>query len=281
MVLTTNITKLKIVNNNITIDYTHSRGYSIIVPLYRYEMYTVDSTRKMLIDAVKQIPVRVIIGGWSSLDKRPRAEIMTAIDEMRNAGIEILHYNPTRKLYDDAGNKYPCCECCDEIESVKTRLKEIDTYWPGDGIFFDNGPFSAEPSNIAFYKELYDYTQENHGPRTTVFNPSHHYKLDISEYMKWTNFNMMDFESTYTNWKKALTDGTLETNTNVWKNAGYLPKRFSMIVEKVDTIEEAKDIINTAATMNFGSFYITDKSYEEFPSYFVELVEYISKINSQ
>lgn len=245
-----------------------ARNFGLIVPMYNLTM--IEEPPANLLAAAAKVPVRVVLGELA--DTKPAAGYMAGIAALKGAGIATLHYTHTRA-------DGPCCHCCDTFAHITDRIALCDALWPGDPVFFDNGPFANQQK---LFDSLYAYTQ-THPTATTsrpaMMNPG---RSGVEEsYLKTLpNFELMGFEGTMATWHTVVDPGYPFHRSFNWSN--YEQSRFSMIVEQVPTVAEMQAIVKRAAQadLNYGSMYVTDQPYQSLPSYFDELVSAVAALNS-
>jgi hypothetical protein len=99
-----------------------------------------------------------------------------AIAQLRRAGVHILHYVHSRKLYWPNGSAEGCkphCECCDSLVNVTQRVDEVLRLWPEDGLFIDN--VNGSRALEGYYSAVYNHTQRR-GPREVILNMGDRYR---------------------------------------------------------------------------------------------------------
>ena len=57
---------------------------------------------------------------------------------LRTAGARVLHYTHTRIANYPNGTEKACCECCEDLPYVLSRVDNATRNFPLDGIFTDN-----------------------------------------------------------------------------------------------------------------------------------------------
>ena len=66
------------------------------------------------------------------------AAVRRGVAVLRTAGARVLHYTHTRIANYPNGTEKACCECCEDLPYVLSRVDNATRNFPLDGIFTDN-----------------------------------------------------------------------------------------------------------------------------------------------
>ena len=94
---------------------------------------------------------------------------------LREAGTHILHYVHTRLANFPNGTEKPCCECCEDLPYVLSRVANETANFPADGVMVDNA--IANEVWLPYYSSIVRRARKTDPNRTLVTNPNcaHYY----------------------------------------------------------------------------------------------------------
>lgn len=203
------------------------------------------------------------------------------------------------------GSEYKCCDCCEPLSYVESRVEQAAKNFPADGIFTDN--VVANGAWSEYYAALTATARKGDALRPTAFNPNcahprsedcspvcTHYGHTSEQCSHCTSDRCANMPESF--WDLAdvhlLSEGTagveppdFVTNfsyelTDAHKN------KMSMFTYNA-TVGEWKHFIDAAAKNGFSKFWVSEAapggattSFLTLPTWFEEMVGYISNMNS-
>ena len=96
------------------------------------------------------------------------AAVRARIATLREAGAHVLHYTHTRIAYFPNGTEQRCCECCEDLPYVISRVDNETRNFPADGIFTDN--VVANDAWLPYYKAIVKKARREDPTRKHAFN---------------------------------------------------------------------------------------------------------------
>jgi alpha-galactosidase len=183
--------------------------------------------------------------------------------------IQVHHYIMTRK-----GPPAPCCHCCSSFANITKEAQLTLDEFPTDTIFFDNGPFAGQ---VPLYTELYHFTQtyrplKSGSDRHVVMNGGSRAEAEERQYLALPHLQLMAFEGYASSWASM-------TTPSYWRE--FPATRFAMCTENATSAAEMTAVIHKAASLNFGSFFVTHQTanYSVLPPYWEEELAVVSALN--
>jgi hypothetical protein len=230
---------------------------------------------------------------------------------LREAGVKLEHYLHLRNLTCPRRGQCPqpgkttrsycllpsggCVKknrCCNSLENASGIINASLTYFPEDGLFLDNGPFSrAEPDSPMdtlqkvrdFEKAVFDLTQRGAGPggRRVTSNgvmfggPDHTTRSRFDGLDPWAPRNL--------NETFMFEDGAPELVANV--TPGYPRSRFSVLVRGVASAAQMRRVIDRFLAAGYGDICVMGVMtgadlYQVLPAYWEQEVEYLARKSS-
>lgn len=202
---------------------------------------------------------------------------LTAMAELRAAGIQLQHYFHMRNLTCPGGEHKcgcgedpECClvqgqclrkyRCCNDISNVGVITNQSITYFPQDGFFADNGAFG----NHTYEQQMHALTQVGaKKPRPVLVNGG------TSD--EWALQHGMSVSSEFT-----------EACHKLPKFASkYSRDRFVAIVHTVYNASDMRRQVDNCIQLGFGNLGVVSDYTEAIPSYWEEQVAYIAKKNQE
>ncbi len=104
------------------------------------------------------------------LGDKEAVRVRRGIAKLRDAGAHVLHYTHTRISYWPNGTEQSCCECCEELPYVLSRVANETRNFPRDGIFIDNA--IANGAWLPYYKAIVERARASHPARPIAMNPN-------------------------------------------------------------------------------------------------------------
>ncbi len=202
---------------------------------------------------------------------------LTAMAELRSAGVQIQHYFHMRNLTCPGGEHTcgcgedpECClvedqclrkyRCCNDIGNVAVITNQSITYFPEDGFFADNGAFG----NHTYEQQMHALTQvDTTKPRPVLVNGG----TDD----EWALQHGMSVSSEFT-----------KVCRNLPKFASkYSRDRFVAIVHTVYNASDMRSQVDNCINIGFGNLGVVSDYNEAIPSYWEEQVAYIAQKNKE
>ncbi len=222
---------------------------SLIVPLYSFPTDENGEIWNAVFTASQSVPIAVIWGLVDTADEPIYKQYTDYLQSSEN--ISLYAYIAT-----NSGQR----------SSAKVK-KEVDYYvnhFNIDGIFFDE--VSSEDEYIPYYKNLIRYAKGYSKIKKVILNSSY----APSDFLKDTGADILViFENYGYEWDNFSKKDYISLSSD----------QKAIIVHSVSSSSQMKSIIADALTNHIGYVYVTDKEYDELPSYWTEEVNFIKQIN--
>jgi hypothetical protein len=317
-----------------SLDNTHSpaREYGIFMGLNYYGPNLTASIYQRVAAAAKKVPVFVSVcadhndtgGGAENRHHDPgdggrivpicdlgdpeAAAVRAGIDIIRNAGGHVLHYTHTRIANYPNGSEMKCCQCCEDVGYVTSRVQNITMNYGGlgDGLFVDN--VVANDDWQPYYQQIVDtdktkrkFTAMNENcahpahlnERCSAFCEDYGHssvqcsncKADRCRYMTKEFMDLADIH--------LLSEGTVGNLSSPdfvtkfpFKLTDADRHKLSMFTyncsERTTPPCDWRAFIDLAQAKGFSKFLVHDQlttSFDSLPPYFEEMVDYIAAMN--
>ena len=132
---------------------------------------------------------------------------------------------------------------------------------------------------MSLYTELYNFTQtyrplKSSSGRHVVMNGGSRAEAEERQYLALKNLQLMAFEGYASSW-------TSMTTLSYWRE--FPAARFAMCTENATSAAEMTAVIHKAASLNFGSFFVTHQTanYSVLPPYWEEELAVVEALNKK
>ena len=231
-----------------TVSESGENGVSLIIPLYSFPTDQNGEIWNSVFRASESVPIAVI---WGLVD--------TANEPVYQQYVSHLHTSENISLYAyvaTGSGQIPS-------EEVKEEIDYYVNHFDIDGIFFDE--VSNESQYIAYYRDLVLYAKKYPEIRKVILNSSY----APPDFLERTGADILIiFENYGSEWNDFSKEDYISLPAN----------RKAVIVHSVSSVSQMKEIISDAVMNKIGYVYVTDRGYDELPSYWNEEVNYIEEI---
>ena len=226
------------------------------------------------------------------------------LDILREGGVKILHYTHTRIAYYPNGTEQACCECCEPLSYVESRIENATMNFPADGIFNDNVVANGAWSD--YYGAITSTARKKNVDTPVAFNPNcahahsepcspdcmtyghtahqcAHCTSDRCSNMPLSFWDLADVH--------LLSEGTAGVRPPDFVTAFPYPltdalkSKMSMFTYNA-TSSQWKGFIDDARAKGFSKFWVSEAapggnttSFLSLPQWFDEMVDYIAAMN--
>jgi hypothetical protein len=230
---------------------------------------------------------------------------------LRDGGAKVLHYTHTRISYFPNGSEYPCCECCEDLDYVLSRVKNETHNFPSDGIFNDNSiandlwlPYYSTIASaarrrrteagadhlLAFNPNCAHEESELCSPYCTEYGHSAAQCADCSSpHCSKMSSEMLDLGDLHI--LSEATVGAPGLYPNFTLQLPFEPSeaqrnKFAMFTYGATT-SSWRGLVDAARSAGYTKFWVDGEeggartSFLSLPPWFDEMVEYIASLNSQ
>lgn len=235
------------------------------------------------------------------------ALVRKRLDTLRAAGTHILHYTHTRIAYWPNGTEQKCCQCCEELPYVLSRVDNETKNFPDDGMMIDNS--IANDAWLPYYTAISKRARRDNPTRTLVTNPNcaHDYVDErcskyCTEYghsaaacadcrsqrcsaMSAEWFDIADIH--------CLSEGTMRTGTEPdfelklpFEPTDEQRSKFAMVTYGAKP-NEWRGLIDRARAKGFSKFWVDGvtgnnvTSFLTLPVWYEEMVQYVASFNEE
>ena len=236
------------------------------------------------------------------------AAVRAGIGVVRRAGGHILHYTHTRIANYPNGSEMKCCQCCEDVGYVQSRVENITVNFAslGDGLFVDN--VVANNEWLPYYQKIVDTGKTKRTFTAMNENCAHPARLNerCSQYCEYFGHSsvqcgnckadrcrymtkeFMDLADIH-----LLSEGTVGNKSSPdfvtdfpFELTDDVRNKLSMFTYNCSETTEPpcdwKAYIEKAKAKGFSKFLVHDKltsSFDSLPPYFEKMVDYIAAMN--
>jgi hypothetical protein len=259
-------------------------------------------------------------GGWVTrltpicrTNSSDGAAVRAGLAIARQAGAHILHYTHTRLAYwpnasgQPNGTEMHCCQCCEREEYVAERVHQEVSAFPDDGIFTDN--VIASWNWLDYYKSIVGAARTTERNRSVGFNLNcardepgnpqctpvcHQAGHSTAECANCRSprcsnltqdfFDLADVHIMSETFARVIHDPkAYETNMPAVHLSNRNRNKMSMFTYNA-TPEQWRPLIDLAKSRGYTKFWVQGTGHDavkHLPSFFEEMVDYISSLNRQ
>jgi hypothetical protein len=233
----------------------------ILIPLYSYpSWYDPDNyIWDEIAAAASRVPVTAVINPEDGpVECPPNSDYQHGLDELRDAGVNILGY-----VYTSYGNR--------DTALVQAEVDLYDQCFDIDGIFFDET--SSVSADLAYYTGLYNYVKSKPNLDSVVLNPGT--QVDEGYLSTPAGDTAVIFENQSSDWPIYLPDAYL---------SAYAPNRFAMLAYDVPEADTLCAQAALAHQRGLGYVYLTDDDlpnpWDSLPSFWSAELDCLETLNT-
>lgn len=263
-------------------------GMGLVVPMYQTPLPTETAgyIDKIVLDdlitATSKITVVTIVKTRSWLEGFD-VEWLSVLDRLKSASVNTSSY--TLGYLDTRMKTLP-------LNSAKEYIDEL-SYWPDEyrpnGIFFDNVPSRALPSNLLYYQKLYEYVKQALGQSAKVF--TNHKRTFEYEYFCDLQEEDTEKDCECTGGSRSTDvaigfDGSFKewTKSEISQQPDKYRQQLGAFVTGVQDDDALESAYKLASNNKLGFVFITDGSSKQInymsKSNFNSLVDYLASSKS-